>query len=220
MNGVDFERKRERLIRSLRNIYGISDRVLDAMMKVPRHLFVPENIRSRAYEDTPLPIGKGQTISAPHMVAIMCDLLDVRRGDKILEIGAGSGYHAAVLAELTGEDGMVIAVERVEELAEKARVNLKQAGYRNVKVVVGDGSMGYPPESPYDRINVTCSAPDVPPPLIEQLKDGGKMVIPIGRHFQELYLVEKTGDKIDKIPKGGVMFVPLIGRYGFKEDEV
>jgi len=154
------------------------------------------------------------------MVAIMCDLLDVRRGDKILEVGACSGYHSAVLAELTGEEGLIITIERVAELADMARENLERAGYKNVEIVTGDGSLGYPEEAPYDRINVTCSAPDIPAPLLEQLRDGGKMVIPIGRQFQELYLIEKKGLRIEKIPRGGVMFVPLIGKFGFKENEV
>ncbi len=220
MNDADLERKRDILLNKLKNAYGVSDEVISAMRKVPRHIFVPENVRARAYDDTPLPIGRGQTISAPHMVAIMCDLLDVKKGDRILEIGAGSGYHSAVLAELTGREGMVIAVERVDELADLARRNLRMAGYENVKIVKGDGSLGYPENAPYDRINVTCSAPDVPPPLLDQLREGGRMVIPIGRHFQELYLVIKQRGKIKKIPEGGVMFVPLIGEYGFREDEV
>jgi protein-L-isoaspartate(D-aspartate) O-methyltransferase len=207
---------RKRLVDSLSKYYNLNEKVVQAMNKVPRHLFVPEALQKSAYEDTPLPIGEGQTISAPHMVAIMCNLLDLKEGHKVLEIGAGSGYHAAVIAEIIGNKGEVIAVERYESLAERARRNLEKAGYTNVKVVVGDGSLGYKEYAPYDRINVTCSAPGIPPPLIEQLKKGGKMIIPIGRHYQELYLVVKKNG-VEKSPKGGVMFVPLVGKYGFDQ---
>lgn len=215
MNEDRFEEERKNMVRLLR-LYGVSDDVLRAMEKVPRHLFVPEHLRDKAYADYPLPIGEEQTISAPHMVAMMCDLLDLKRGEKVLEIGAGSGYHAAVIAELVGESGHVYTIERIEKLAETARRNLERAGYRNVTVIVGDGTLGYPPAAPYDKINVTCAAPDVPPPLLEQLKSGGKMVIPIGKHSQELYLVEKK-DGVVMHRKCSVVFVPLIGRYGFSE---
>lgn len=196
------------------SFYGISERVLDAMKKVPRHLFVPSLYREQAYADHPLPIGENQTISAPHMVAMMCDLLDLQKGMIVLEIGAGCGYHAAVMAELVGE-GYVYTVERLSSLVNSASENLRTAGYSNVTVFVGDGTLGLPDHAPYDRISVACAAPDVPPPLIDQLKSGGKMVIPIGRHFQELYLVERR-DGIIKKERGGVIFVPLIGKYGFR----
>lgn len=208
------EDRRRAMVEGLRR-YGISERVLSAMEKVPRHLFVPDELRDAAYYDHPLPIGYGQTISAPHMVAMMCDLLDLREGQKVLEVGAGSGYHAAVISELIG-NGIVYTVERIKELAEFARKNLERAGYRNVKVVVGDGSLGLPEHAPYDRICVTCTAPDVPPPLIEQLLHGGKIVIPIGNVFQELYVVEKR-EEVVRRKYCGVAFVPLIGKYGFKE---
>lgn len=209
---MEFEAQRDGLIEELR-LLGISERVLDAMRRVPRHLFVPESEWKYAYADYPLPIGWGQTISAPHMVAIMCDLLDIRDGMKTLEIGAGSGYHAAVMAMLAGS-GHVYAVEVIEGLAEFARRNLKKAGITNVTVVSGDGSLGLPEYAPYDRINVACAAPDILDTLTDQLKSGGKLVIPVGRYFQELYLVTKV-DGLKKEAKGGVVFVPLVGKKGF-----
>ncbi len=209
---MEFEAQRNRLIEELR-LLGISERVLDAMRRVPRHLFVPESEWKHAYADYPLPIGWGQTISAPHMVAIMCDLLDIRDGMKVLEIGAGSGYHAAVMAVLAGS-GHVYAVEVIEGLAEFARQNLKKAGITNVTVVTSDGSLGLPEYAPYDRINVACAAPDILDTLTAQLKKGGKLVIPVGRNFQELYLVTKV-DGLKKEAKGGVIFVPLVGEKGF-----
>jgi len=213
----NFESVRARLIDRLKKRIGvdhISEQVLHAMMSVPRHLFVRKSDIAHAYDDYPLPIGYGQTISAPHIVAIMCTLLDVEKGMNILEIGGGSGYHAAVLAELTGPDGMVYSIERIPELAEFARDNLRNAGYPNAAVMTGDGTLGLPEYAPYDRILVACAAPAIPPPLIDQLKRGGKMVIPIGDYMQELYLVHKN-DVISKEKSGGVIFVPLIGKYGF-----
>ncbi len=216
-----FRRARERLVERLKSLgYIRSDRVAEAMLKVPRHEFVPEHLRDRAYVDSPLPIGKGQTISAPHMVAMMTELLDPRPGHKVLEVGAGSGYHAAVVAELVKPDGKVITVERIPELAEFARENLRRTGYDKwVEVVVGDGTLGYPEEAPYDRILVTAGAPDVPRSLFEQLKPGGRMVIPVGdRHLQELWLIRKTEDgRMVRERHGGCAFVPLIGKEGFRE---
>lgn len=209
---MEFEVEKNRLIEELR-YHGISERVLSAMRKIPRHLFVPERERRNAYADYPLPIGWGQTISAPHMVAIMCDLLDIQEGMKILEIGAGSGYHAAVMAVLAGS-GHVYAVETIEGLASFARDNLEKSGTANVTVVVGDGSLGLPDFAPYDRISVACAAPEILDTLTEQLKTGGKLVIPVGRYFQELYLVTKTNG-LKKEAKGGVVFVPLMGKKGF-----
>ncbi len=209
---MEFENQKNRLIDELRR-HGTSERVLDAMRRVPRHLFVPEREQKNAYVDNPLSIGWGQTISAPHMVAIMCDLLDIQDGMKILEIGAGSGYHAAVMAELAGS-GHVYAVEVIEGLALFARENLKKAGISNVTVFVEDGSLGLPGFAPYDRISVACAAPDIPVTLTEQLKPGGKLVIPVGKHIQELYLVTKING-LKKEAKGGVVFVPLVGKKGF-----
>ncbi|NOQ29097.1 MAG: protein-L-isoaspartate(D-aspartate) O-methyltransferase [Methanosarcinales archaeon] len=210
-------RLRGRLVDQLRRQIGggyISEQVLAAMGNVPRHLFVRESDRANAYEDYPLSIGHGQTISAPHMVGIMCSLLEIEKGMEILEIGGGSGYHAAVLAELTGLGGVVYSIERVTELAEFARQNLTDAGYKNVIVTTGDGTLGLSEHAPYDCITVACAAPAVPQPLVDQLKRGGRMTIPIGRYTQELYLVHKN-DVISKEKSGGVVFVPLIGEYGF-----
>jgi len=192
-----------------------SRRVEEALLRVPRHLFLPKEVRSQAYRDTPLPIGDGQTVSAPHMVAIMAEALDLREGQKVLEIGAGSGYNAAVMAELIGPEGRVITLERHPGLAEKAAQALLEAGYPNVKVVVGDGSLGYPEEAPYDRISVTCGAPRVPSPLADQLRDGGIMVIPVGGlDHQSLLRVRKQGGRTFTEDLGSVVFVPLIGEKG------
>jgi protein-L-isoaspartate(D-aspartate) O-methyltransferase len=209
---MEFEIQKSRLIEELRQ-HGISERVLNAMKRVPRHLFVQEKEQRNAYGDYPLPIGWGQTISAPHMVAIMCDLLDIQDGMKVLEIGAGSGYHAAVMAVLACS-GHVYAVERIEELASFARDNLKKAGITNVTIIVEDGSLGLPRFAPYDRISVACAAPEILDTLTDELKVGGKLTIPVGRYFQELYLVTKT-DGLKKEAKGGVVFVPLVGKKGF-----
>ena len=207
-----FEKARDQMIEGLRR-QNISDNVIDAMKHVPRHLFVPDCSLKRAYEDHPLSIGKDQTISAPHMVAIMCELLELNSGMNVLEIGTGSGYHAAIISKLIG-DGHIFSIERFDSLAKKARFNLTKAGCRNVSVFVGDGTLGLPENAPFDRINVTCSAPKVPPPLLDQLKEGGRMVIPIGKIHQELYLVKRDGEIVME-KKMGVIFVPLVGEYGF-----
>jgi protein-L-isoaspartate(D-aspartate) O-methyltransferase len=184
------------------------------MSKVPRELFVPEQLIARAYDDTPLPIGYGQTISAPHMVAIMCDILDLQSGMKVLEVGGGSGYHAAVMAEMIGPEGQVFSVERIPELVILAKKNLKKAGISNVTMVQGDGSAGLSDHAPYDRISVAATAPSVPQPLKEQLGTGGKLVIPVGSGYQELLLVtRKNGYVIEE--KMAVVFVPLLGEHGF-----
>jgi len=210
----EYKEERKRMVDLLRR-RGISTEVLEAMNRVKRHLFVPPELRDQAYGDYPLPIGGGQTISAPHMVAMMCDYLKLERGDKVLEIGAGSGYHAAVIAELIGTEGRVYTVERLPLLVDFSTRNLRDAGYKNVVVVSGDGTLGLPEHAPFDKICVTCAAPSVPPPLLEQLKTKGRMVIPIGRYIQELYLVEKKNG-IEKQSKCEVAFVPLIGRFGFR----
>ncbi|WP_319506289.1 protein-L-isoaspartate O-methyltransferase [uncultured Methanolobus sp.] len=213
---MEYERERALLVKSLKE-QRISDKTLNAMRKVPRHLFVPSVHMSQAYVDTPLPIGHAQTISAPHMVAMMCDLLDLQEGQKILEIGTGSGYNAAVMAEIIGEKGKIYSIERLEKLAVFAWENLERAGYTNVEVILGDGSLGYPDHAPYDRICVTASAPDTPEPLIDQLKSGGIMVLPEGEGYQRLYIIRKSMDgEVTKQDWGGVIFVPLIGHHGFK----
>ncbi|MDI6811761.1 MAG: protein-L-isoaspartate O-methyltransferase [archaeon] len=210
-----YEEERKRMVELLRR-QGVSGVVLNAMMQVKRHLFVPPSLSDQAYGDYPLPIGEGQTISAPHMVALMCDYLELNKGEKVLEIGAGSGYHAAVIAEIIGEEGQVYSIERIKWLVEFSTENLKRAGYKNVMVILDDGTLGLPEYAPYDKISVTCAAPDVPPPLLEQLKTGGKMVIPIGGYRQTLYVVEKKNG-VKREGKCDVVFVPLVGRYGFKE---
>ncbi len=214
---MDYDEKRERLAERLRYELNLSRKVYEAIKRVPRHLFVPERYKEEAYVDTPLPIGHGQTISAPHMVAIMCDLLDLKEDDKVLEVGTGCGYHAAVVAEIVGKKGKVISIEYIPELAERAITILKALGYDNVEVIVGDGSKGYEKEAPYDKIYVTAAAPDIPKPLVEQLKPGGKMVIPVGDSVQWLIVVEKDEEgNVKKRNWGSVRFVPLRGEYGFK----
>jgi protein-L-isoaspartate(D-aspartate) O-methyltransferase len=211
----EFEELRKRLIKGL-EFYILEKRVREAMLRVPRHRFVPEYERKEAYIDAPLEIGYGQTISAPHMVAIMCELLELSEGHTVLEIGSGSGYNAAVMCELVGKSGHVYTVERIEPLVHFARENLKETGYNNVTVILEDGSMGYSKYAPYDRITVTCAAPHIPEPLLDQLKPGGIMVIPVGNYSQELVKIKKDSEgKIHKEKKGGVVFVPLIGKYGF-----
>ena len=204
---------REGLLESLRE--HVDEPVISAMFRVKRELFVPEALQSRAYDDTPLSIGNNQTISAPHMVAIMCDLLDLQPGMTVLEVGGGSGYHAAVMAAMVG-DGHVYSVERMPELVATARKNLEKAGIKNVTMIEADGSLGLAEHAPYDRISVAASAPKVPESLKQQLKVGGKMVLPVGQDYQELYLVtRKNGFCVEE--KMGVIFVPLIGEEGFKE---
>ena len=205
---------REAILEMLRSRVG--DRVVEAVARTPRELFVPEDIKHLAYDDCPLPIGEGQTISAPHMVGIMCDVLDLHSGMKVLDVGTGSGYHAAVMAKMVGPEGHIYSIERVARLAEFARHNLMTAEITNVTVVVGDGSAGLPEHAPYDRINVAGTAPDVPEPLKEQLRPGGRLVIPVGTCYQDLLLITKTEEGFKTEHHGGVVFVPLIGRYGFK----
>ncbi|MCE4601799.1 MAG: protein-L-isoaspartate O-methyltransferase [Desulfurococcales archaeon] len=210
---------RRRLIRLLKEQGFVRSRsVEEALLKVPRHEFVPKEYRDSAYDDRPLPIGYGQTISAPSIVAYMTELLDPAPGMKVLEIGTGSGYQAAVLAELVGPQGHVWTIERIPELAEWARGNLERAGYsRRVTVIVGDGSLGHPDEAPYDRIIVTAAAPAVPPPLEEQLREGGRIVAPVGDYIaQELIVGEKRGGRMVYRRDIEVIFVPLVGRYGWQ----
>lgn len=223
----DFEGMRKRLVKKLRR-EGVlrSHDVTRAMLKVPREEFVPINYRKYAYNDSPLPTFCGQTISAPHMVAIMCELMSLKVGYRVLEIGTGSGYHAAVCAEIVAPEdedkklwGHVYTVERIPELVEFAKNNLKRTGYDSrVTVILGDGSIGYGEASPYDRILVTAAAPKIPQPLIDQLAVNGKIVIPIGgSYYQELVVgVKRSEDKFETFTAGGCVFVPLIGRYGWR----
>lgn len=194
---------------------GIRDeRVLRAMARVPREAFVPESMRGEAYLDRPLPIGGGQTISQPYMVALMLEALQCEPGDTALEVGAGSGYQAALLAELCER---VYAVEIVEELATRAEQTLQGLDYENVEIVIGDGTQGLPEHAPYDRIIVAAAAPQVPEPLAEQLADGGRLVIPVGsRTSQRLRVLERSGDKMVERDSTPCVFVPLVGRHGWR----
>jgi protein-L-isoaspartate(D-aspartate) O-methyltransferase len=187
-----------------------SARVLDAMRKVPRHLFVPEAQRGDAYLDHPLPIGHGQTISQPYIVAFMTQALDLRPTDRVLEIGTGSGYQAAVLGELVKD---VYTIEIVEPLAERARTTLSSLGYRNVHVRAGNGYLGWPDQAPFDRVMVTAAPDEVPPALVEQLRVGGLMAIPVGgAGFQELRILRKTEKGIETLTTLPVSFVPMTGK--------
>lgn len=189
---------------------GVADkRVLSAMARVPRHEFVPVEQGPYAYEDRPLPIGEGQTISQPYIVALMTELLELEAGDRVLEIGTGSGYQAAILAELTPH---VYTIEILPKLAQRAEQTLRRLGYRQVKVNAGDGYLGWPEHAPFDAIIVTCAPERVPEPLREQLKDGGRMVIPVGPQWtgQTLYLLRKQGGDLEQKAVIPVRFVPMV----------
>ena len=219
MTGTDrFTREREEMVEFQVRARGVRDeRVLAAMRKVPRHLFVPKGFERAAYEDRPLPIGEGQTISQPYIVAVMTEQLELQPEDRVLEVGTGSGYQAALLAELAGS---VISIERLASLADQARENLARAGVTGVQVVVGDGTEGYPPEAPYDAIIVTAASPGVPQPLIDQLAEGGRLIAPVGpRECQDLIKLVKREGRVESIPLGGVCFVPLIGQFGWRGED-
>lgn len=209
-----YRQARARMVRRQLMRRGITDeRVLAVMGKVPRHLFVPESLRHLAYDDGPLAIGAGQTISQPYIVALMTQLLEPKPEDRVLEIGVGSGYQTAILAELVKE---VIGIERIAELAEQARQRLVDLGYRNVTVLVGDGSQGYPPRAPYDGILAAAAAPDIPEPLLMQLAEGGRLVIPVGRGYQQVIVRARRlpeGIQVERLTP--VRFVPMIGKWAF-----
>lgn len=211
-----WEKKRNQMVDYQIQARGVDDPlVLAAMRKVPRHLFVPREYEQSAYDDRPLPIGYGQTISQPYMVAVMTQALKLEGDERILEVGTGSGYQAAILAEIADH---VVSVERIPELAERATRILRNLGYMNVEVIVGDGSRGYAERAPYDGIIVTAGAPDIPQVLIDQLADGGRLVIPVGNSFQQtLTRVTRKGDetKIERLE--GCVFVPLVGKYGWRD---
>jgi protein-L-isoaspartate(D-aspartate) O-methyltransferase len=192
---------------------GISDQqVLDAMERVPRHEFVPDQYRSQAYADHPLPIGHGQTISQPYIVALMSELLQLEKDDRVLEIGTGSGYQAAILAEMIQD---VYTVEIIEALATQARDRLASLGYENVHVLQADGYFGWPEHAPFDAIIVTAAPDHIPQPLVQQLADGARMVIPVGPPggYQTLWEITKVGEEITKRNVTGVLFVPLTGEH-------
>ena len=200
--------KRQQMVDVVRQ-RGVSDlRVLDAMGRVPRHLFVPEKVRPQAYEDFPLPIGSQQTISQPYIVALMTSLLDLRGGEKVLEIGTGSGYQAAVLSKVAGE---VYTIEILGSLSESARKAIGGLGYDNIHFRVGDGYAGWPEAAPFDGILVTAAPEKVPQPLLDQLKVGGKLVIPVGSFFQDLLVYTRTATGIERKNVAPVRFVPMTG---------
>nr|WP_319382262.1 protein-L-isoaspartate(D-aspartate) O-methyltransferase [uncultured Roseibium sp.] len=212
------ETERDTMVREQLERRGLENpRVLDAMRSVPRHLFVKSNLQKHAYADRPLTIGFYQTISQPYVVALMCDLLELKETDEVLEIGTGSGYAAAVLSRLCA---CVTTVERIPELAEKARETLTRAGCSNVTVHCGDGTLGFPRDAPFDAILVSAAAPSVPESYKQQLGIGGRLVIPAGRSrsSQSLYRVrKKSGTEFSMEDLGGVAFVPLIGEKGWKD---
>jgi protein-L-isoaspartate(D-aspartate) O-methyltransferase len=214
---IDFAAARENLVRALR--YEVHDeKVLAAMSRVPREHFVPPDLRRYAYEDRPLPIGHGQTISQPLMVAMMTEALHPQDNERVLEVGTGSGYQAALLAELAAE---VVTVERIPELAEQAHRRLQELGYKNVEVHVVTDTLGWPEGAPYDAILVTAGAPRVPRPLLQQLTVGGRLVIPVGqRRVQRLLYVAKTPRGTTVRQLGECRFVPLIGRGAWSEAEI
>jgi protein-L-isoaspartate(D-aspartate) O-methyltransferase len=212
----NFEIERNRMVDSQIAIRGVRDpRVLAAMRKVPRHLFVPSHLWAEAYGDYPLPIGEDQTISQPYIVALMSGLSELKDTDRVLELGTGSGYQAAILAELAAE---VYTIDRVESLAMHAKQILDSLEYENIKIRVGDGTLGWPEEAPFDAIIVTAGAPKIPRPLTEQLALGGRLVIPVGDQYsQTLTLVRKTPEGLQFQNEGGCRFVRLIGKYGWQE---
>jgi protein-L-isoaspartate(D-aspartate) O-methyltransferase len=189
-------------------------RVLAAIREVPRHLFIPPPYDIHAYDDNPLPIGKGQTISQPYIVAVMTELIRPSPADSILEIGTGSGYQAAILSQLVRK---VTSIERIQEVADLARKNLAAIHTGNVEVIIGDGTLGYPPNAPYNGVIITAATPQIPPPLVAQLAEGGRLVAPVGGHdLQELVVLEKHGVHLTQSLHGAVRFVPLIGEHGWE----
>ncbi len=190
-------------------------KVLQAMRTVSRHRFVDRSLWSQAYDDRPLPIGQGQTISQPYMVALMTQCLELSGDERVLEIGTGSGYQAAVLAEIVRD---VFTIERIAKLSQRAAILLEELGYQNIRFEVGDGTLGWNKFSPYDRILVTAGAPDIPTSLLEQLNDPGKMAIPMGgAYYQDFMVIEKEGKKVKKRHVCGCTFVPLVGEQGWEE---
>jgi protein-L-isoaspartate(D-aspartate) O-methyltransferase len=213
---INFEKERNRMVDEQIVGRGVKDeRVLAAMRKIPRHEFLPEAIRGIAYADNALPLGEGQTMSQPYMVALMTELLGLKGAERVLEIGTGSGYQSAVLAELCEK---VYTVERIKPLADKARATLDRLGYKSVAIKIYDGTYGWREMAPFDAIMVTAGSPDIPAPLVEQLKEGGRMVIPVGdRYGQQLITVDKTAEGTITERSIPCVFVPLIGNHGWKE---
>ena len=211
-----YQEKREEMVKYQIEGRGITDhRVITAMRKVPRHLFLPEEAHKYAYVDSPIRIGSGQTISQPYIVAFMTELLKVQPSHRVLDVGTGSGYQAAILGELADD---VHSIERHPELAESAAERLDALGYHNVHVHVGDGTQGYPPAAPYDRVIVAAAAPSVPDSLLEQLAEGGRLVLPVGsRGSQRLVVCERKKGEVSQWDSISVVFVPLIGEKGWQD---
>ncbi len=211
-----YRRARERMVQTQIAARGITDeRVLAAMRKVPRHLFVEEALVDQAYADHPLPIGDGQTISQPYIVALMTQALELKGDEKVLEVGTGSGYQTAILAELAR---WVYSIERYPRLLERARKILERLGYTNVTLKLGDGTKGWPEVAPFEAIIVTAAGPKVPEPLLEQLAEGGRLVMPVGDEWsQYLIKVVKKGGQFHRQTLEPVRFVKLVGEYGFQE---
>lgn len=209
-----FKQQRLKMVEEQLRARGVSDeRLLSAFLKVPRHLFVPEDYQAQAYEDHPLPIGFDQTISQPYMVGLMVQSLALKGHERVLEIGGGSGYQTALLAEMALE---VYSVERIPGLMASAKERLSRLGYRNIEVTTGNGSLGLPGRGPYDAIIVSAATPQVPSPLLDQLNDPGRIILPLGsREAQMLVRVEKRQGRITTAELGGCMFVPLLGEYGW-----
>ena len=218
MTSGNLESDRLKMVETQIKARGIENRlVLEALKKVPRHVFVPPDYSDSAYADRPLPIGLGQTISQPYMVAIMTEAMKLEGHENVLEVGTGSGYQAAILAEIVDH---VISLERVPELAAAAAERLRQLGYANVEIHLGDGSEGYAARAPYDAIVVTAGAPEIPEVLLDQLADGGRLVIPVGNSFQQTLTRVTVRDGERKTERlEGCVFVPLIGKYGWGESE-
>ncbi len=214
---IDYSKARLKMVEEQIVARGIKDpRVIEAMKKVPRHLFVEEALQGQAYSDHPLPIGEKQTISQPYMVALMTEALLLKGKEKVLEIGTGSGYQAAILAELAEK---VFSIERIRSLAIRARELLYRLGYYNFEIKIFDGTLGWIEESPFDAILVTAGAPEIPQSFIDQLSIGGRLVIPVGdAYVQELIRVTKTKEGLKKEDLGGCRFVKLIGRYGWENE--
>lgn len=213
---MEFATARNRMVESQLLSRGLKDTlVLDTMRKVPRHRFVEEALVSQAYNDHPLPIGEKQTISQPYMVALMTEALELQGNERVLEIGTGSGYQTAILAELADK---IYSIERIRSLSVKARRILDDLGYFNVVLKVSDGTVGFKEEAPFDAIIVTAGSPDVPQPLVDQLAMGGRLVVPVGdRYTQSLMRIVRGKEGITKTDLGGCRFVNLLGRHGWKE---
>ncbi|MBS3122911.1 protein-L-isoaspartate(D-aspartate) O-methyltransferase [Candidatus Woesearchaeota archaeon] len=225
-NKTNFEHLKIKMIETIKT-YGLTNQtILNAMLKIPRHEFVPDELKDQAYEDSPLSIGYYQTISQPYTVAFMLDLLELKKGNNVLEIGCGSGYNAAIIKEIVGKEkevngqvkGRVISIEVVKELIEFAKNNLSKTGYDDIKIISDDGSLGSKQFAPYDKIIATCACPRIPKPWIEQLTETGVIVAPIGSLFsQEMIQAKKIDGELVAKSFGSFRFVPLIGKYGFKK---